>query len=155
MRLSKIDCSECEKIAREENIPLSVVKNIITSYFDSMVIAAKALQYNNKQRLYTKKAFLENAFVINIPFIGRIGPVYSCYIKWRKQLSKNLEQIKKSALKRFHYGKYLEEEARHALNGEKVNIELFGRPNAKDGYCRVWIIKENDKKVSARQIIVK
>ena len=155
MRLSLRDRRLIKEIAEDAQIPFAEVRKAILSYFASIVSASLKLPFDNPQRLYSKAAFLEHSFVVNIPYIGRIGPVYSLYLKWRKNEAENYEKVLRHKVRQVYSRALIEEEAQKALKGQKVNEKLLKERIPRGKYNRVWLMDSGGKRRAARQVIVK
>ena len=127
------------------------VRKIVCSFFETIVSDARGLPFDNPRRIYSKDKFEEFVKVRNIPYIGRIGPVYSRYLKWRANVSEQLVMAPRSSFRRGVSQSELENIAAAVLSGstppltKKKNSDLFNR---------VWLVGQDGKK-SARQVIPK
>lgn len=127
------------------------VRKIVGSFFDTIVSDARGLPFNNPRKIYSKDKFEEFVKVRQVPYIGRIGPVYSRYIKWRANVATGIEMAPRSSFRRGMSQSELETIAEAILSGstppldKKKNSEMFNR---------VWLVGIDGKK-SARQVIPK
>lgn len=154
MKLSRRDISACKRIAEEEGLELSEVRKAVLSFFDSIISDTRKLPFDNPQRIYSKDAFLQKSFVVNIPYIGRIGPVYSRYIKWRSEEAEELENVSRKDVRRIYSEPLIEAEAKKALSGQKVNVKLLKERIPRGKYNKVWMIGGDGRRKAARQVIV-
>ena len=154
MKLSRRDVSACKRIAEEEGLESSEVRKAVLSFFDSIISDTRKLPFDNPQRIYSKDAFLQKSFVVNIPYIGRIGPVYSRYIKWRSEEAEELENVSRKDVRRIYSEPLIEAEAKKALSGQKVNVKLLKERIPRGKYNKVWMICGDGKRKAARQVIV-
>lgn len=154
MKLSRHDVRTCSKIAEESGLPVSEIKKAVTSYFDSIVSVTRKLPFDNRNRIYSKEAFVDNSFVVNIPYIGRIGPVYSLYIKWRKEVAKEFQRVPRKQVRQIYTRPLIEEEARKALSGQKVNTKILKERIPRGKFNKIWLIGKDGKRKAARQVIV-
>lgn len=154
MKLSRSDADICRNIAEEEDVMVSEIRKAVSSYFDSIVSETRKLPFNNPQRIYTKPAFEQQSFVANLPYLGRIGPVYSLYLKWRREEAKEFEQISRKKARQIHAAPIIEEEAKKALAGQKVNSTVLRERVPKGKYNKVWMMHEDGVRRASRQLIV-
>lgn len=154
MKLSRNDLRLCLDISEEEGVVVSEVKKAVLSYFDSIVSETHKLPFDNPRRVYSKDAFDEKSFVVNLPYLGRIGPVYSRYTKWRSEEAKNNLTVKTHVVKETYRKKLVDEEAKKALSGQKVNIKLLKEGIPRGKYNRVWFFGGEGKRKLARQLII-
>ena len=139
------------RCASELNVPVSEVNRAISSFFAAIVKEADSLPFDDERKIYTKEKFIEYANVTSIPHIGRIGPIYSRYLKWRRNESNDIQQGKRSDYRVGLTRGEIEDIAAIILSGgipqikKKKNSELFNR---------VWMVGKDGKK-SARQVIPK
>lgn len=154
MKLSRRDAKTCRALSDELGIPVSEVRKAVVSYFDSIVSAARKLPFDNLNRIYSKEAFTEKSFIVNVPYIGRIGPVYSLYIKWRREESKEVQHVPRSKVRQVYAKPLIEEEAIKALSGQKVNSRLLKDRMPRGKFNKVWLIGSDGCRKAARQVIV-
>lgn len=155
MKLRRSERNRCRNISDVTAIPQREVMKAVESYFDSIVEKTKALPFNTPKRIYSRGAFAKCSFVVNIPYIGRIGPVYSRYIKWRSSESRDIEMVKRSDVRKEHLRPMIEDAARDALNGKKVDIKPLKERIPRGKYEKVWLVDKDGKRRSARQLIKK
>jgi len=96
VKRSKTEEENYRLVADELGLDISAVRLAVSSFFGEIVSGSRALPFNNERKIYTKEKFAEYERAWNIPYIGRIGPVYSRYLKWRGNESKNLIQESRS-----------------------------------------------------------
>lgn len=154
MRLSRKDRRRCGDIALETGTEPKEVERAVSAFFSTIISDVKRLPFNNPGRIYKPDAFEELCYVTNIPFLGRLGTVYSKYRKWRSEVASDIEMVDASDAKSEYYKPLIEEEARKALRGEKVNVYRLKERVPSGMYRRVWIMRRNGKRSSARQMIV-
>ena len=151
MRKNRLEEAELKLLSDESGIPVSEVRRVIHSFFDTIIKESRALPFDNEQKIFTKEKFAEYEKAWNIPYIGRIGPVYSRYLKWRGNEAKNSGQMLRSNCRAVMTQDEIEHMAEEILSGrtpsltKKKNSELFNR---------VWVVGKTGKK-SARQVIPK
>ena len=141
-------------MAAEEGIAFSEVKKAILSFFDSIVSAANKLPFDRDNRIYSFGAFNEYPYCINLPYLGRLGPVYSLYIKWRAKESKTKDTVLRSMAKKDHLRPLIESAAKQALSGNKVDGSLLRQRLPSGKYRTVWLVDKDNKKKAAKQVIV-
>lgn len=152
MRQSSRHNSDIRTVASETGITADVARRIINSFFDAIVLKARALPYDDNSRIYSKAAFEEKGFVVNIPYIGRIGTSYSRYLTWRRNEAKGLTQEARSKYRNRLSSEDIEKMADEILSG-KLPTPVKKRKGS-ELYKRVWYV-EQDKKRLARQVIQK
>lgn len=154
MKLTKLDIRMCKELAATEGIPVGEVKKAVVSYFDSLVSSARQLPFDNAKRIYSLDAFKQYPLCINIPYLGRLGPVYSLYIKWRAKEAKSTEKVLRSLARKDHTKPLVEQAAKLALAGHKVDGHMLKGRLPAGKYSTVWVIDKEGKKKAARQMIV-
>lgn len=149
---NKTDEAEFRRIAGELGLDPEDVASIVNSFFAVVLGEARSLPFNNHRKIFTRDKFSEYAVVRNIPYIGRLGPAYSRYLKWRGNESRDLSQVPRSSYRSRLSQNEVENMAAEILSGgtpspikKKRNSEL---------YERVWLVGQDGKK-SARQVIPK
>ena len=155
MKLSRQDRSWCRQYAESNGLNSNEVVKAIVAYFDDMVIAVRSLPFNNVTRIYTADAVDKLAPVYNIPCLGRIGPIYSLYLKWRREEAKEQETELREVVKRRHLSERIEQAAAMALSGRRVSASFLDDPIPRGMYRKVWIIDANGKRRVARQVYKK
>ena len=151
MARSKIDEAEYRSIASVLGLSAFEIERAVTSFFSAIVVQADALPFDNVKKIFTWEKFEEYCEPVNIPYIGRIGPAYSRYLKWRRNEAKGLPSGKRSDYRVGLSRGEIEDIAEIILSGgtpqiiKKKNSELFNR---------VWLVGKDGKK-SARQVISK
>ncbi len=139
------------RVSEEFGIPASEVSRAVRSYFDTMLADSRKLPFNNRKKIYSRELFEEYVSVTNIPYIGRLGPVYSRYLKWRENESKSLPQRPRRDYRKRMTQDDIENIAEAVLSGNPVPVK---RRNWHDLYERIWIVGKDTKKL-ARQVIPK
>lgn len=140
------------EIAASEHIAISEVRRAVNSFFGSLVREARRLPFSDPTRIYSKDKFEEFASVTNIPYMGRIGPVYSRYLKWRGNESKNIVQKRRSDYCGGVSRDDIEHIAEEILAGRTPPVLVKKRGN--EMYNRVWLVGKDGKKL-ARQVMPK
>lgn len=152
MRRSRIEDADYRAIADSLDLPKTEVRKIVSSFFDVMLKEARALPFDNAQRIYSKDKFDELACVWNIPSIGRIGPVYSRYLKWRSNEAKHIRQELRSSYRNRMTQDDIEHIADDILSGRTPF--LIRKRKGNEMYDRVWLVGQDGKRL-ARQVIPK
>jgi len=150
-RRNRIDEAEFRRIADELGLEPSDVKGAVHSFFETIFRDAKSLPFDNFRKIYSKDKFASFSRVRCIPSIGRIGPVYSRYLKWRANESPNIKQVPRSTYRAGLTQDEVEYIADVALSGGTPSFE---RKKNYDLYQRVWLVGKEGKKL-ARQVIPK
>lgn len=151
MRRNKVEKAVYKKIANQFGVSESDVRKIVLSFFDRIALDARSLPFDNPQRIFTKKAFEELSHAVAIPFIGRIGPVYSRYRKWRANESKQLDLAPREEFRLRLSQDDLENIAASVLAGKTPSITK--RKN-KEMFDNIWLVGTDGKRL-ARQVIKK
>ena len=136
-----------EKYGLEE----SEVKRIVTSFFAIFVTDANSLPFDNPKRIYSKEVFDGLARVRQIPYVGRVGPVYSNYLKWRANESREFGMAPRSSFRTRMTQDDIENMAAAILSGSSPELE---KRKKSEMFDRVWLVGKEGKK-SARQVIPK
>lgn len=141
-----------KRIAEELNLDAADVYRAVYSYFSAIRIYASRLPFDNPRRIYTKDRFKELSSVRNIPYIGRLGPVYSRYLKWRENESKELDQTARSSFRNRWSRGEIEDITARILSGETPFLPE--KKNKSELYDTVWVVGKDGKKL-AKQVIKK
>ena len=152
MSRSKIEEAGFLRVSEDLGIPVSEVARAVRSFFDVIISDAKRLPLDDKNRIYTRGKFKEYVKVTNIPYIGRLGPVYSRYLKWRENESKHLPQKPRDDYRSRMTQDDIETIAEAVLSGNP--IPEIKRRKGSELFERVWMVGTEGKK-SARQVIEK
>lgn len=139
-------------VSAKQSVSEDEVKRILASFFSIVLNDARSLPFNNPKKIFSKDKFDEYAAVRHIPFIGRLGPVYSNYLKWRANESLVIEMAPRSSYRKRVTQDDIESTAEAILSG-KTPPPLRKR-KGNEMYHRVWLVGQDGKK-SARQVIPK
>ena len=152
MAKNRADHSRYRELSEKHGLTDSEVERIVSSYFSILLTDARSLPFDNPRRIYSKESFEDRIKVRNIPYLGRLGPVYSRYLKWRANVSEQLVMAPRSSYRRRITQGEIESTAEAILSGstppplrKRKGTELFER---------VWLVGQDGKK-SARQVIPK
>ena len=140
------------KISSRHDVSEEEVKRILASFFSSVLSDARSLPFDNPRRIFSRDKFEEYVKVRHIPFLGRIGPVYGNYLKWRANESQQIEMAPRSSYRRRITQSDIESTAAAILSGETP--PPLRKKRGKEMYERVWLVGRDGKK-SARQVIPK
>lgn len=152
MEKNRQDELEFRRIADKYGIDITEVRRAVHSFFAIIEKEARRLPFDNPQRIYTKDKFEEYAAVRNIPYIGRIGPAYSKYLKWRANEAKNIAMAARS-----NYRSRLTQGDIDYIAGEILAGRTpppFRKRKGNEMYNRVWLIGKDGKRL-AYQVIPK
>lgn len=141
-------------IARRFGLEAKDVHKIADSFFSVMYNTAKRLPFDDSSRIYSKAVFDKHSFTYMIPYIGRIGPVYSRYLSWRANVAKALDSVPRPARKDALPRQEIERLAELALSGVDIRYEDIVGKRIRDDYKRVWLVSESGRR-QARQLIKK
>lgn len=150
MKNSRIEDRDFEVVAEELGVSPADVKNVVNSFFDSIVYEARKLPFDDCRKIYSKTAFEKHSSVRSIPFIGRLGPTYTRYLKWRANESKNVNMVPRPKSKTKLFPEEIEAIAQSVLAG---NVYEPLKTRTKN-YKRVWLVFDSHKK-QAGQVIPK
>lgn len=139
-------------MSEEVGVPVPEVARAVKSFFDAVANSARRLPFDDRNRIYSREKFDEFVNVANIPYIGRLGPVYSRYLKWRENESKELLQKPRSDYRSRMTQDDIENIADAILSGNPLP-ELRKRKKS-EMFERVWMVGKDGKR-SARQVIEK
>ena len=152
MHRNRIEDNDFRDISHITGVPAYEVKKIVYSFFGNIVSEARALPFNNASRIYTKERFEDFVKIHNIPSIGRIGPVYSRYLKWRENESKNQIQVSRSEYRAGIPQDDIEHIAAEILSGNTP--APVQKKKATERFNRIWMIGKAGKRM-ARQVVPK
>ena len=111
------------------------VKRIVASFFSIVFTDARSLPFDNPKRIFSKEKFDEYVKVRHIPSIGRIGPVYSNYLKWRANESQQIDMAPRSLYRRRRTQSDIESIAAALLSGQAP--PPMGKKKGNEMYHRV------------------
>lgn len=151
MKNNRIEEQEFKEIAERFGVEPNDVKNVVNSFFDVIISEAGKLPFDNPRKIFSRAAFGNRIKVRNIPYIGRIGPAYSRYLKWRRNEAKGIRMIPRPNSKAKLLHDEIEAIADLVLNGGTYVPKEKSR---KKPYKRVWMVDEGCKR-QARQVIPK
>ena len=155
MSLSKRDRQIVRDIAVETGLDAREVGKAVNSFFHVLLSEFRGLPFNNPGRIYTPAAFSSLSKVFNIPYIGRIGTMYSKYRKWRASESENLDTIMRVHMRKDSRQDLIDRAYIDAMSGKPVDSESIRRRTKKGLYTTVWVIDEDNRHKAARQVIKK
>lgn len=155
MKLSKSDVSWCAEYAKAQGLDAVEVSKAVISFFDDMVYVTRKLPFNNIRRIYSAEAVSKLAPVFHLPSVGRLGPMYNQYKKWRKEQAGSYVMVSRKDAKRKHRQERIEEAARRALSGKRVSENFLYDSIPSDRYYKVWLIDAQGKRKAAWQLFKK
>lgn len=123
-------------VAEELGISPSHVRRAVSSFFDSFARDARALPFDNIGRIYTRDRFDSFVRVFSVPRIGRFGPVYSRYLKWRRNEIRNIVLGKRSDYRTRMTQDDIENIAEDILSGRTPTIP---RRSKSELFKQVWV----------------
>ena len=152
MAKRNLDEADYKRIAADLGLDVTDVRRAVQSFFDTIFLDSIHLPFDDPHKIYSKDRFQEYCKARQIPYLGRIGPVYSRYLKWRANESAGIEMAPRSSFRRRIKQSDIENTAAAILSGQtppplkkRKGTELFER---------VWLVGQDGKK-SARQVIPK
>ena len=140
------------RIADDIGITEFDVSKVVRSFFDIIRLSASKLPFDNRRKIFSKDKFDEYGKVHHIPFIGRLGPVYSRYLAWRSNEAGNYDMEPRSSYRSRITDDDLESLYDAVMSGAEVHMPE--RKSKKDLYHSVWLVGKNGKRL-ARQVIPK
>lgn len=152
MAAGKRDEADFRRIADKYGLSAREVRKAVHSFFDVIALESDRLPFDNPQRIYTKDKFEDFATVRQIPFIGRIGPAYSRYLKWRGNEAKTLNTVARS-----HYRSRLTQGDLDYIAGEILAGRTpppIKKRKGNEMYDRIWLVGKDGKRL-AYQVIPK
>ena len=150
---NRIDETGFRKIAYELGLAPSDVKRAVTSFFDVIAIESRSLPFDDCRRIYSREKFNSLVKTRNIPYVGRIGPSYSRYLKWRANEAGGLDMMPRKKSGRRIPKEEIEKMASDVLSGITPRPLNEIKMNANE-FTRIWMINNKGRKL-ARQVIVK
>lgn len=146
------ELERCRAVAERCGLSEQEVKSIATSYFEVFARDSGALPFDTPRKIFSRDAFEKYVTVRNIPYIGRLGPVYSRYLKWRANESEQVDMAPRSSYRRRVTQSDIESTAEAILSG--MAPPPLRKRKGKEMFERVWLVGQDGKK-SARQVIPK
>ena len=140
-----------ESLALSLGLPAKEVRRAVHSFFSVLVQQADSLPFNTHRKIYSKDAFNSIVKIHHLPCLGRLGPVYSRYLKWRSNESLAVSMVPRSSCRRKMTQGDIENIAADILAGRTPFIV---KRKGNEMYNRVWLVGQDGKK-SARQVILK
>lgn len=160
MANSKIEEREFRLVSERTGLSVDEIHKVVYSFFGVLVNDARRLPFDNPKKIYNKQAFDSLSAVVHIPYIGRIGPTYNNYIKWRGNVASAFNMLPRPKKKPF-----LTDEERETLasiligskNIETISCEQMLADMRKDrepkkDTTNVWLVGKDAKRL-ANQII--
>lgn len=152
MGRNRTDEAEYRRIGEKLGLSPNDVGRAVKSYFESIARDASTLPFDNPRKIFSKERFNACGKVVNIPYIGRMGPVYSRYLKWRANVSVGIEMAPRSSYRSGVTRSEIEGTAEAILSGRTPPPIV--KKKGKEMFERVWLVGVDGKK-SARQVIPK
>lgn len=149
---NRIESSDFTAISSELDVPVSIVRSVVYSFFDSISKKSSSLPFSTATKIYDRKAFDRYCFVSNIPYIGRVGPVYSRYLQWRSNEAKSIERRPRCTVANGITPVDIERLAESIIDG--TELPKVKRTTVSERYDRVWVVGDSGKRL-ARQVIIK
>lgn len=152
MRTNRIVAADCRRVAEATGLPVGEVSRAITSFFQAIIGDARVLPFDNRRRIYTYDAFAEYEKVWNVPSLGRMGPSYSRYLKWRANEAGKMEQANRESYRKSISRDEIETMAAEILSGKTPSP--LTRKKGNELYDRIWLVGKEGKR-QAHQVIPK
>lgn len=151
MRQNRTDEKLFCEIAERFSVDPAEVKKAVLSFFDSTVLDAKSLPFDDVRKIFSQDKFQSFASVSLVPYIGRIGPVYSRYLKWRRNEATTVQFHSRSMYRNGLTRDDIEHIAGELLSG---NAPVITKKKNSEMFNRVWLVGLDGKK-QAHQVIPK
>lgn len=139
-------------VAESLGVPACEVRRAVHSFFDDIGCRARRLPFADTGRIHRRTSFDRHRFAVNIPYVGRIGPVYSRYLKWLENEAGVSGQEMRDRCRRRLSRDEIESIADDILSGRTPEMPEKSKGN--DIYRRVWIVDADGKRM-ARQVLPK
>ena len=139
------------EVSKETGVPVRDIAVMVNSFFSVILNESRSLPFDDIRKIFRRDRFDELSTVRNIPYIGRIGPSYTRYLKWRQSEARNIEQRTKEDYKTKLSPEEIDDMAQTILAGGRVEIT---RKKKKELYNNVWLVGTEGKR-AARQVIPK
>lgn len=149
---SRTEKADMREVARTLGVPEKEVAKAVNAYFGVISGYADSLPLDDRRKIFRPDAFVALAKVWNIPYVGRIGPVYSRYLAWRKNESRQILQEPRSNFRLRIPQSEIETMAADIISG-KTPAPLKKR-RGNELYERIWLVGKDGKR-QARQVIPK
>lgn len=152
MGRNSTDEAEFRRIAEELEIDVDDVRKAVNSFFEVFINDAKSLPFDNLRKIYSRQVFSSVVSIRNIPFIGRLGPSYTRYLRWRANEASSVPMKARSSYRSRYLQSEIESTAAAILSGGTPSLPQ--KQKFSKMYNRVWLVGQDGKK-SARQVIPK
>ena len=156
MGKDRINSEVYSRLALRYGVSEEEVRRAVVSFFDIILSESKALPFDSPKKIYSRDKFLEYGSVTAIPCIGRMGPVYSRYLKWRANEAKELGIVSRKSFRKGLSREEIEELASKVLDGGQTsllnlpdNAVSSNRPRRHHGkYNRVWLVGKSGRRLA-------
>ena len=148
---NRTEQADYREIAERTGLPETEVKRVVRSFFAVILSDAKALPLDDPRRILSREKFEQYGDIVNIPSIGRFGPSYTRYLRWRANASREVNQKPRSAYRLRMTPSEIENMADAILSGGTFSLE---KKRGNEMYNRVWLVGKDGKR-QARQVIPK
>ena len=152
MRRSRTEELDCLTVSETLGLPFKEVRRAVDSFFGAIIRDAAILPFNDERRIYSHDLFGDYGRTWNIPSIGRMGPVYSRYLRWRSNEAGLLEQVDRRSFRKRMTQSEIEAIAADVLSGGTYSPAP--KVKGSDIYKRIWMVGKDGKRM-ARQVIPK
>ena len=152
MSRSQREESDYRIVSASLGVDVSDVRRVVGSFFEMILSDARSLPFDNHRRIYSRDVFDGFARVRNIPSLGRTGPVYSRYLKWRANESGGCNMVPRGFYSGVLTRGEIEDIAADAIAGRVPSLP--GKRRNSELFDRIWLIGSEGRR-SARQVIRK
>lgn len=145
--------ADVRAVAAATGLPVREVRAAVLSAASALALRVRRLPFASARRIYSPAAFAASSFVALLPGLGRVGPAYSRYVRWRATEASGLELRGRAEARRMWRSLAAEEEAARVLAGGEADVaRLRGRVPA--SFARpVWLVGAGGRRL-ARQSVV-
>jgi len=126
----------------------------VGAWFGAVVAAGRRMPLDRAWRIYSKERLGAMGGVFNVPHVGRIGPSYGKYLRWRADVSRSLSMVGARRAAAVHRAETVESLAAMALRGERIGSTRIGGRLPPGRYRRIWMLGAGGRR-AARQLIRK
>ena len=152
MRVNKTEEQDFLMIAEAFSLPVTEVRRAVHAFFGTILRDAASLPFADERRIYSHDLFGDYGKTWNIPGIGRIGPLYSRYLKWRANEAKASDQVNRRTYRERLTQSEIEAIADDIFSGRTPSP--IQKKKQSELYDRVWMVGRSGKR-TARQAIPK
>lgn len=151
MRISRTDRDDYMRLADVFGISVTDVSSIVVSYFDTVLGEARSLPFANPRKVFSKDMFDRYGSVHQIPSVGRLGPSYTRYRRWKANESANVGMVNRTYYSERLRKEDIENIADTILSGTIPDIAAI-KKGRKGKYNKVWHVGSGGRKLAWQAI---